>query len=76
MLLSCPPELFLSACASLAYEASELAMAAQIAGAPVAMQRCGCSDLEVPSSVDIGVEGRFSLGIKRPEGPCGDLMGT
>lgn len=76
LLLSCPPEIFLSACASLPYEASELVMAAQITGSKVPMRRCETIDLEVPASVDIVVEGRFLPNLKRPEGPFGEFMGN
>ncbi|MCJ1900157.1 MULTISPECIES: UbiD family decarboxylase domain-containing protein [Paracoccus] len=76
LLLSCPPEIFLSACASLPYEASELVMAAQIKAEKIPMQRCETIDLEVPASVDIVVEGRFLPHIKRPEGPFGEFMGN
>lgn len=75
LLLSCPPELFLGACASLPIEASELAMAAQISGKKIAMRKCKTIDLEVPNSVDIVVEGRFLPNEKRPEGPFGEFMG-
>jgi 4-hydroxybenzoate decarboxylase len=76
LLLSCPPEIFLGACASLPMEASELNLAAKIKGAAVAMRRCKTIDLEVPASVDIVVEGRFLPNIKRPEGPFGEFMGN
>ena len=76
LILSAPPEIFLSACASLPIEASELAMAAQIRGAPLAMRRCVTLDLEVPASADIVVEGRFLPHERRPEGPFGEFMGN
>lgn len=76
LLLSCPPEIFLSACASLPYEASELVMAAQIKGEKIPMRRCETIDLEVPASIDIVVEGRFLPNVKRPEGPFGEFMGN
>ena len=76
LLLSCPPEIFLSACASLPYEASELIMAAQIAGKKLPMRRCKTIELEVPASVDIVVEGRFLPNERRPEGPFGEFMGN
>ncbi|MCA0206146.1 MAG: UbiD family decarboxylase [Proteobacteria bacterium] len=76
LILSAPPEIFLSACASLPYEASELAMAAQIRGEPLAMRRCATIDLEVPASADIVVEGRFLPHERRPEGPFGEFMGN
>ncbi|MBX3559633.1 UbiD family decarboxylase, partial [Chelatococcus sp.] len=76
LLLSCPPDIFLAACASLPYEASELAMAAKISGGKLAMRRCETIDLDVPASVDIVVEGRFLPNVKRPEGPFGEFMGN
>ena len=76
LLLSCAPEIFLSACASLPYEASELNMAALIAGRKLPMRRCKTIDLEVPAGVDIVVEGRFLPNVKRPEGPFGEFMGN
>lgn len=76
LMLSCGPEIFLAACASLPYEASELVMAAKIKGGKIPMRRCKTIDLEVPASVDIVVEGRFLPGVKRPEGPFGEFMGN
>jgi UbiD family decarboxylase len=76
LLLSCPPEIFLAACASLPYEASELVMAAKIAGARTPMRPCETIGLDVPASVDIVVEGRFLPNVKRPEGPFGEFMGN
>lgn len=76
LILSAPPEIFLSACASLPYEASELSMAAQIRGEPLAMRKCVTLDLEVPASADIVVEGRFLPHERRPEGPFGEFMGN
>ncbi|MDK3018774.1 UbiD family decarboxylase [Pseudodonghicola flavimaris] len=76
LLLSCPPEIFLGACASLPIEASELNLASEIRRAPIAMRRCRTIDLEVPASVDIVVEGRFLPNVKRPEGPFGEFMGN
>lgn len=76
LILSAPAEIFLSACASLPYEASELSMAAQIRGEPLAMRKCVTIDLEVPASADIVVEGRFLPHERRPEGPFGEFMGN
>jgi UbiD family decarboxylase len=76
LILSAPPEIFLAACASLPYEASELSMAAQIRGEALAMRKCVSIDLEVPASADIVVEGRFLPHERRPEGPFGEFMGN
>ncbi len=76
LLLSAPPEIFLAACASLPYDASELAMAARIAGGKIPMRRCRTIDLSVPATADIVVEGRFLPDVRRPEGPFGEFMGN
>lgn len=76
LILSCPPEIFLGACASLPIEASELNLAAAIHGSAIAMRKCQTIDLEVPASADIVVEGRFLPNVRRPEGPFGEFMGN
>jgi UbiD family decarboxylase len=76
LLLSCPPEIFLAACASLPYDASELVMAAKFAGCKTPMRLCETIGVEVPAAVDIVVEGRFLPNVKRPEGPFGEFMGN
>jgi len=76
LLLSCGPEIFMSACASLPYDASELNMAALIKGGKLAMRPCKTISLDVPASVDIVVEGRILPNVKRPEGPFGEFMGN
>jgi len=75
LILSCPPEIFLAACASLPKDASELNMAAAILGADISMRKCKSIDLAVPSAADIVVEGRILPNIRRPEGPFGEFMG-
>lgn len=76
LILSAPPSIFMAACASLPYNANELAMAALIDGAPMKMRPCKTIDLDVPASADIVVEGRFLPNVKRPEGPFGEFMGN
>jgi 4-hydroxybenzoate decarboxylase len=75
LLIGVAPEIFLSACASLPYEVSELEVAARIRGAPIAMRPCSTIDLMVPDDTEIVVEGRFLPGVRRPEGPFGEFMG-
>ena len=76
LLIGVAPPIFLSACASLPYETSELEIAARIAGAPIAMRPCVTIDLDVPVDTEIVVEGRFLPNLKRPEGPFGEFMGN
>jgi len=76
LILSGTPSLFLAACASLPIEESELALAARLAGKPLAMRRCETIDLEVPEAADIVVEGRFLPNVRGEEGPFGEFMGN
>lgn len=76
LLIGVSPAIFLSACASLPYDTSELAVASRIAGGPIAMRRCETIDLDVPAETEIVVEGRFLPNVRRPEGPFGEFMGN
>lgn len=76
LILSCPPEIFLAACASLPYDASELIMASLIRGEKIGMRPCRTIGLDVPVSADIVVEGRILPKVRRPEGPFGEFMGN
>jgi UbiD family decarboxylase len=76
LLLGVGPEIFLSACASLPYDVSEIEVAARIKGGPIPMRRCETIDLEVPADTQIVVEGRFLPGVRRPEGPFGEFLGN
>ncbi len=76
LILGASPSLFLSGCASLPMDDSELDLAGRIAGRPMQMRRCHSIDLEVPADATIVVEGRFLPNVKRPEGPFGEFMGN
>jgi UbiD family decarboxylase len=76
LLIGVPPEIFLSACYSLPYEANELELAAKLAGRPLPMRRCQTIDLMVPAHAEIVVEGRFLPNVRRPEGPFGEFLGA
>ncbi|HET7671727.1 MAG TPA: UbiD family decarboxylase [Burkholderiales bacterium] len=75
ILVGSAPEVFLAACASLPYEADEMAFAARLRGAPVPLERCRTIDLAVPADTEVLIEGRFLPNLKRPEGPFGEFMG-
>lgn len=76
LLIGVSPEIFLSACASLPYDTSELAVASRIAGSPIAMRPCQTIDLAVPVETEFVIEGRFLPHVRRPEGPFGEFMGN
>lgn len=75
ILIGPPPEIFLAACASIPYQADELAVAAAIRGAPLAMRPCSKIDLMVPVDTEIVIEGRILPRERRPEGPFGEFLG-
>jgi UbiD family decarboxylase len=75
ILLGAPPSCVLAAAAPIAYDESELEVAARIDGAPLRMRRCRTVDLDVPADTEIVIEGRILPGVRRPEGPFGEFMG-
>lgn len=75
ILLSASPALFVAACTSIPPEADELALAASIAGAPLATAPARTQDLAVPLDADIVIEGRILPHERRPEAPFGEWMG-
>ena len=75
ILLGPPPEVFLAACASVPYDADEMAIAAAIRGKPIPMRPCTEIDLMVPAETEIVIEGRILPNVRRPEGPFGEFLG-
>lgn len=75
ILLGPAPEVFLAACASIPYEADEMALASAIRGRPLEMRPCRTIDLMVPVDTEIVIEGRILAHQRRPEGPFGEFLG-
>lgn len=75
ILLGAPASRVLAAAAPIAYDESELDVAARIDGAPFRMCRCRTIALEVPADTEIVIEGRILPDVLRPEGPFGEFMG-
>ncbi|MFO1377872.1 MAG: UbiD family decarboxylase [Steroidobacteraceae bacterium] len=75
ILLGAPPEVFLGACASVPYEADEMAIANAIRGGAMPMRPCTRIDLMVPAETEIVIEGRILPRERRPEGPFGEFLG-
>ena len=75
ILLGAPPSCVLAAAAPIAYDESELEVAARIDGAPLKMRSCRTIALDVPADTEIVIEGRILPGVRRPEGPFGEFMG-
>lgn len=74
-LVGVSPGLFLAACTSLPPQADELALAASIDGAPVAMRKSPCYGLDIPVAADVVIEGRILPNERRAEAPFGEWMG-
>ena len=75
MLLGVTPEIFMAACASLPENASELALAAELAGESAATYPGTTVDLPIPVGTQIVVEGRILPHERRREGPFGEFLG-
>jgi 4-hydroxybenzoate decarboxylase len=75
ILLGPPPEVFLAACASVPYEADEMAIARAIRGGDLPMRPCTKIGLMVPAETEIVIEGRILPNVRRPEGPFGEFLG-
>ncbi len=75
ILLGPPPEVFLAACASIPYDADEMAIAAQVRGGPIKLRPCKTIDLLVPAETEIVIEGRILPHVRKPEAPFGEFLG-
>lgn len=75
ILIGPPPEIFLAGCASIPYDADELAVAAQVRGEAIPMRQCKTIDLVVPDETEIVIEGRILPKKRAAEGPFGEFMG-
>ena len=75
MLIGVDPELFLAAGATLPESSNEMDFASAIKNAPIPCYEAINSDLLIPASTEIVVEGRILPNERRPEGPFGEFMG-
>jgi 4-hydroxy-3-polyprenylbenzoate decarboxylase len=69
------PATMYSAILPLPPDLDEMMIAGFLRGKPVEMVKCETSDLEVPASAEIVLEGYVELGELRREGPFGDHTG-
>ena len=75
MLIGAEPSLFLAGGASLPGDWSEVAFASAMKDAPIPSYKAKASDLMIPASTQIVIEGRILPNVRRPEGPFGEVMG-
>jgi UbiD family decarboxylase len=75
ILIGAPPAVVLAAAAQVAYDQSEMEVAAKLTDGPLAMRRCRTIPLDVPAKTEVVIEGRILPSVRRPEGPFGEFMG-
>jgi len=75
MLIGAEPELFMSGCASLPIDWSEMAFASAMKGEPIERYPGKSVDLMIPAATQVVIEGRFIPNVRRPEGPFGEFLG-
>jgi len=75
MLIGTEPSLFVAAGATLPEEWSELSFASAINSAPILCYPARGSDLLIPASAQVVIEGKILPNEKKPEGPFGEFQG-
>lgn len=75
LVMGCEPSIYLAGVAKVPYGVDEIAVAGNINGAPIEMIQCETSELQVPASSEIVIEGEFLPGVVEPEGPFGEFTG-
>lgn len=71
-----PPALTWAAAVSLPPAVEETAFCGYLSGRPLQMSACRYSDLQVPASAEVVIEGFVDPGMTRPEGPFGNHTGA
>lgn len=73
--IAAEPAVHLATVANLAYGQDEIDLAGGLVGAPIEMVKCVTSDLLVPASAEIVIEGEAHVGELDGEGPFGEFAG-
>lgn len=75
LVIGADPTLFLCSSTLFNLDESEYDIAGALRGAPVPVVKCETSDLLVPATAEIVVEGEIVAGERIPEGPFGEYTG-
>lgn len=75
VVLGTDPVIGLTSVSKVAFGLDELAVAGGLRGEPVEVVRCLASDLEVPATAEIVLEGEIPPGVREDEGPFGEYAG-
>jgi UbiD family decarboxylase len=75
ILLGGHPAFMLAAAARLPLDQDELRLAGALLGEPVRLRPCKKINLEVPTGIDVVIEGALLPHVREEEGPFGDFLG-
>lgn len=75
VVLGADPVIGLTSVSKVPFGLDELAVAGGLRGAAVEVVRCKTSDLEVPATAEIVMEGEIPAGVREEEGPFGEYPG-
>jgi UbiD family decarboxylase len=75
VVLGTDPVIGLTSVSKVAFGLDELAVAGGLRGKGVEVVRCKTSDLEVPATAEIVLEGEIPPGVREDEGPFGEYAG-
>jgi len=70
------PSVMLAGSTNLPLDWDEVKFAGSLQGEPLKLTKCETVDLEIPVDTEIVIEGEILPGIRKPEGPYGDWLGT
>lgn len=76
VLIGNSPSIMLAASSNIPLEWDEVQFASSLQCSPVKLIPCETVNLNVPIDTEIVIEGEILPGIRKPEGPFGDLLGN
>ncbi len=76
VLIGNSPSIMLAASTNLPFDWDELKFAGSLQGSAIELISCETINIQVPVDTEIIIEGEILPGIRRPEGPFGDLLGN
>jgi len=73
IVIGAPPSLMYSAASKIPFERDEIEFAGALSGQPLDVVKCVTSDLLVPATAEIVIEGRVLANVREEEGPFGEF---
>lgn len=76
VLIGNSPSIMLAASTNIPLDWDEVHFAGSLQGSPVQLVPCETVNLQIPIDTEIVIEGEILPGVRKPEGPFGDLLGN